>query len=82
MSEFFEGGNLILLVTEGQIQNVRTLEKPYLQKSNWIRRKKEEKKKSCCNNGHYVLPATPKASTHTSLGPWDPWDRIINVDGQ
>ena len=32
-------------------------------------REKEEKKKNADNSGHYVLSATPKDSTCSSLGP-------------
>ena len=33
------------------------------------KRKKKEREKKVGNSGHYVVPAIPKGSAHTSLGP-------------
>ena len=32
-------------------------------------RERERRERNAVNSGHYVLPATPKGSAHTSLGP-------------
>ena len=32
-------------------------------------RKKKKERENAVNRGHYVLPAKPKSSIHTSLGP-------------
>ena len=39
---------------------------------------KDRKRKDAVNSGHYLLPATPKGSARTSVGPIRtfPWIRI------
>ena len=62
-SKFSKGFNLILLVTEGFMQNFRTLEQPVWEKCNNMR-KKEEEEKNAIDSGHYIMPARPKGSAH------------------
>ena len=47
------------------MQNFRTLGQPLLGEKKPDRRER----KNAVYNGHYILPAMPKGSSHTSLGP-------------
>jgi hypothetical protein len=42
------------------------------------RSEEERKNNNAVSSGHYILPATPKGSARTSLGPFQP-DNINNV---
>ena len=48
------------------MQNIRALEQHLLGEKE---REKSKREKNGVNSGHYVLPATPKGSAHTLLGP-------------
>ena len=53
------------------MQNFRTYDDPFWEKSNRDREKKIGEGENAVNSGHHVLPATPKGSACTLLGPKD-----------
>jgi hypothetical protein len=51
---------MLLFCELNPIQNLRTLENTFWEKSKWEREKREQEK----NIGHYDLPAKTKGSAH------------------
>ena len=68
--------NPYIILTWEPMQNFRTQGKPFLEKSDRIRRKRE---KNDVNSGHYRLPATPKGDNISLILLCDPELSVKNV---